>query len=88
MIFIHVIWRIFSGYIDISGIFSRYSGGPAEISRIQLISLTIYFAVGYVIASLNRNIGAGMPDISEVVLGVLIGSHVTYLGAKILHQGE
>jgi len=53
-----------------------------------LISLTIYFAVGYVIASLNRNIGAGMPDISEVVLGVLIGSHVTYLGAKILHQGE
>src|SRR5262245_8231339 len=42
LIFIHVFWQILSGFIDISGVFSRYSGGSMEMSRIQLISVTLY----------------------------------------------
>lgn len=52
--------------------------------RIQLLCVTLIFAIGYLIEAVSRGPGQGMPDIAGPVLLALIGSQATYLGGKAL----
>jgi hypothetical protein len=74
--------RMLSGAMIISGLLRIEARAPFGFDRLQLVAVTLFFAAGYVVASLYRDPADGMADIPTPLLLILVGSHGTYLATK------
>ncbi|MEI9928310.1 MAG: hypothetical protein WDN44_12205 [Sphingomonas sp.] len=77
-------WQVLAGRMPISGMVARRDGSGITFHRLQMVGVTLLFALAYLIDAIARGPGEGMPDISTPILAVLIGSHATYLGGKAM----
>ncbi|HYE27334.1 MAG TPA: hypothetical protein VEA61_03755 [Allosphingosinicella sp.] len=77
-----VLLRMLSGGILLTGLLRLEPRAPFGFDRLQLVAVTLFFAAGYVVASLYRGPGDKLPDIPMPLLLVLIGSNGTYLAVK------
>lgn len=77
-----VLLRMLSGGIIMTGLLKLEPRAPFGFDRLQLVAVTLFFAGGYVVASLYRGPGDTLPDIPMPLLLVLIGSNGTYLAVK------
>jgi hypothetical protein len=77
-----VLFRMFSGEIAVLGLLRPEKHAPFGIDRLQLLAVTLAFAIGYMIASLYKGPGDALPRIPTPLLLVLIGSNGTYLAVK------
>jgi hypothetical protein len=81
-VFIFVLTLILSGKIILAGLFRTDPKAPFGIDRMQLGFVTLLFAAGYLVASLARGPGEGLPEVPTPILLVLIGSNGAYLAVK------
>lgn len=75
-------WR---NSIETQGLLSNELHGQLSMHRMQLLTVTFAFAVSYCLAALALGPGHPMPDVPTPLLGILIGSHATYLAGKRHH---
>lgn len=80
----NIAWQMTTGQIYLSGMLVHRDGRRLRFHRLQMLAISTIFAAGYAIAALGKGPGTGMPDISTPMLALLIGSHATYLGGKVL----
>ena len=78
-----VVLRMLTGEILLTGLLKLEQRAPFGFDRLQLVAVTLFFAGGYIVASLYRGPGDTLPDIPMPVLLVLIGSNGTYLAVKL-----
>ena len=83
-----VLFRMLTGDILLTGLLKLESRAPFGFDRLQLMAVTLFFAGGYVVASLYRGPGESLPDIPTPLLLVLIGSNGTYLAVKTATIGR
>jgi hypothetical protein len=83
-----ILFRMLSGSIVLTGLMSLAPRAPFGLDRLQLVAVTLFFAAGYVVASLYRGAGDKMPDIPAPLLLILIGSNGTYLAVKTAKFGR
>ena len=77
-----VLFGVVSGRILVTGLLRLEHKAPFGFDRLQLLAVTLFFAVGYTVAALARDAGNALPDIPMPILLVLIGSHGTYLATR------
>jgi hypothetical protein len=77
-----VLFKMLSGGIIVHGLLRLERKAPFGLDRLQLVAVTLFFAAGYVVASLYRGPGDRMPNIPAPLLLILIGSNGTYLAVK------
>jgi hypothetical protein len=78
-----IVWRMLSGSILLTGLLRLEPKAPFGFDRLQLLAVTLLFAGGYAVAALAQDPGEGLPDISMPIMLVLMGSHGTYLAARV-----
>ena len=78
-----VLLRMATGHIHLQGLLRPRPGAPFSFDRLQLVAVTLMFAGGYLVAALSKGPGDRLPGISPALLLILIGSHGTYLSAKV-----
>jgi hypothetical protein len=83
----YIVIRMLSGSILVTGLFRGEKTAPYGLDRLQLVFVTLFFAAGYVVASLARAPGDPLPDIPAPLMLVLIGSNGTYLAVKFAAFG-
>lgn len=83
-----ILLRMLSGHIILTGLLKLEPRAPFGFDRLQLLAVTLLFAVGYVVAALYRGSADKLPDIPAPLLLVLIGSHGTYLAVKATTIGR
>jgi hypothetical protein len=83
-----ILLRMLSGHIILSGLLRLEPRAPFGFDRLQLVAVTLFFAGGYVVASLYRGPGDSLPDIPTPLLLILIGSNGTYLAVKATTIGR
>jgi hypothetical protein len=83
-----VLYRMLSGGIVLTGLLRLEPRAPFGLDRLQLVAVTLFFAAGYVVASLYRGPGDELPDIPTPLLLILIGSNGTYLAVKTATFGR
>ncbi|HEX8623576.1 MAG TPA: hypothetical protein VF782_00715 [Allosphingosinicella sp.] len=88
LIMAFILFRMVSGHIILTGLLKLEPRAPFGFDRLQLVAVTLFFAVGYIVAALYRGPGDTLPDIPTPLLLVLIGSHGTYLAVKATTIGR
>lgn len=83
-----IVFRMLSGQILMTGLLKLEPRAPFGFDRLQLVAVTLFFAGGYVVASLYRGPGDSLPDIPTPLLLILIGSNGTYLAVKATTIGR
>jgi hypothetical protein len=83
-----ILFRMLSGSIVLTGLLKLDSRAPFGLDRLQLMAVTLFFAAGYVVASLYRGPGDELPDIPTPLMLILIGSNGTYLAVKTATFGR
>jgi hypothetical protein len=79
-----IMYQIMAGRIYLGNVISHDREQSFGFHRLQLIGVTLLFAAGYIVTALGQPADQGMPDISTPLLAALLGSHVAYLGGKLL----
>jgi hypothetical protein len=77
-----ILFRMLTGGIILTGLLRLEPRAPFGLDRLQLLAVTLFFAGGYIVASLYRGPGDKLPDIPTPLLLILIGSHGTYLSTR------
>ena len=83
-----VLSRMASGSIRLEGMLKLEPQAPFGLDRLQMVAVTLFFAAGYIVASLYRGPGSEMPDIPTPLLLVLIGSNGAYVAVKAATIGR
>jgi len=78
----YIVIRMLSGSILLTGLFRGEKTAPYGLDRLQLVFVTLFFAAGYVVASLARAPGEALPNIPAPLMLILIGSNGAYLAVK------
>ena len=79
-----ILHQIVAGRIVTMAMVKSRSGESFSFHRLQMIAVTLLFAAGYVVVAIARDPALGMPNIPTPLLGALLGSHIAYLGGKLL----
>jgi hypothetical protein len=82
LIFGFILVQMATGRIILVGLLRLEPKAPFGMERLQLVAVTLLFAVGYAIFALNPDQLTSLPDIPTPLLLVLIGSNGTYLAVK------
>jgi hypothetical protein len=82
LIFAIVLYRMARGQIILTGLLRIEAKAPFGFDRLQLVGVTLLFAIGYAIFALNIDQLETLPEIPTPLLLVLIGSNGTYLAVK------
>jgi hypothetical protein len=77
-----VLFKMLSGGIFVGGLLRLEPRAPFGLDRLQLVAVSLFFAAGYIVASLYRGPGQDMPNVPAPLLLILIGSNGTYLAVK------
>lgn len=80
-----LLWNAASGRMLLSGMLHKGGGTSLELHRLQLLGITLCFAIFYVALALGRDPALGLPNISTPLLIALTGSQAVYLGGKYLN---
>jgi hypothetical protein len=83
IMFLSVMVRVVSGSMVTGGLVSDAIRQHGSLHRLQLLCVTILVALLYPAFALQRDPSKGLPDIPDVVLLGLVGSHGTYLFNKL-----
>lgn len=83
LILANIVWQMLNGRILVSGMLA-HRNGRLRFHRLQMVGVTTLFAGGYVYEALAQGPSTSIPDISAPMLALLVGSHATYLGGKII----
>jgi hypothetical protein len=83
-----ILYQMLSGGIVLTGLLKLERRAPFGLDRLQLLAVTLFFAAGYVVASLYRGPGDKLPDIPTPLMLILIGSNGTYLAVKTATFGR
>jgi hypothetical protein len=83
-VFVAVGWQAIRGEMLLSGLVVHTPGARLSFHRLQNLAVTLVFAAGYLIASLNQVPGDGLPDVPAVLLMPVMGSQGVYLLGKYL----
>lgn len=82
LVFAIVLYRMARGQIILAGLLSKEKNGPLGIDRLQLVAVTLLFAIGYALFALNYDQLETLPNIPTPLLLILIGSNGSYLAVK------
>jgi hypothetical protein len=77
-----ILFGMLTGRIQLDGLLRTEKDAPVGFERLQLLAVTLLFAVGYVVTSLSRGPDDSLPDIQTPLLLILIGSHGAYIAVK------
>jgi hypothetical protein len=77
-----VLVQMATGRIILTGLVSVTKEAPYGLDRLQLVFVTLLFAVGYALFALNPDQLVSLPNIPTPLLLVLIGSNGAYLAVK------
>ncbi|MEP9358172.1 hypothetical protein [Sphingomonas sp. KR3-1] len=81
-----VAYRIMTDKIVIDCITCNPGSRSFSFHRGQLLLITICFAAIYVLIALSQPVGKGLPDIPTPLLAALLGSHIAFIGGKLLSR--
>jgi hypothetical protein len=70
------------GSIPLRGMLGHTLDDRAHLHKLQLLAVTLAFALGYVATALQRGPGDAMPGVSPLMLAALLGSQGAYLTGK------
>ena len=82
LVFVIVLYRMARGQIILAGLLRLEKKAPFGIERLQLVGVTLLFAIGYAIFALDAEQLRTLPDIPTPLLLILIGSNTAYLAVK------
>jgi len=82
LVFAIVLYRMARGQIIVAGLLRAEKNAPFGLERLQLVGVTLLFAIGYAIFALDAEQLRTLPDIPTPLLLVLIGSNTAYLAVK------
>lgn len=71
-----------SGEIILAGILQSRRSGRLKLHRLQMLVVTLVFAIGYLIVGLSHAGGSTLPNIPKLMLLALLGSQGAYLTGK------
>jgi hypothetical protein len=77
-----VVFRMATGGINLIGLLRLEQRAPFGLERVQLVAVTLMFAIGYTIAALYKGPGDALPRIPTPLLIILAGSNGAYLAVK------
>ena len=71
-----------NGRIILTGLLHSRKGSGFHFHRLQMVAVTSCFAAAYLIAAMAKAPGDAMPNVPNVSLVLLLGSHGVYLAGK------
>lgn len=77
-----LVYRMATGQIVLAGLLRTEPKAPFGFERIQLVFVTLAFAIGYAAFALNFDQLETLPEIPTPLLLVLIGSNGAFLAVK------